>query len=114
MPNVKVQHVSNDVKSIIEDVINDRYDKRLYEKLNTTEKRLMKRVVQVFNLDIDLNSKEDEDYQQNFEILLGEMNAGNNSPAIKTKLKQYVADSLESGFIPRRECFKILFELANS
>jgi hypothetical protein len=29
-------------------------------------------------------------------------------------LKQYLVESMESGMLPRREAFKLLFELANS
>ena len=82
LTNVKTQHISNDVKSVIEDIIDDKYDKRFYEKLNTAEKRLVKRVVSALNLDVDTNSKEDDDYKKEFEILVGEIQIGNNAPEI--------------------------------
>ena len=84
------------------------------KKLNTTEKQLVKRVVSALNLDVDTNSKEDDDYKKEFEILVGEMNAGNTNPQIKNKLKQYITDSLESAFTPRRQAFQLLFELSNA
>ena len=31
VPNVKVQHISNGVKEIIDDIVNDKFEKRLYE-----------------------------------------------------------------------------------
>ena len=114
VPNVKVQHISNGVKEMIDDVINDKFEKRLYEKLDMNDKRLVKRIVDSLKLDIDLHSKEDEEYQRQFEVVLGEFQAGNSSPLIKNKLKQYITESLESGMIPRREAFKLLFQLANS
>jgi len=114
VPNVKVQHISNGVKEIIDDIINDKSEKRLYEKLDMNDKRLVKRIVDSLKLDIDLSSKEDEEYQRQFEICLGEFQAGSTSPLIKNKLKQYLVESMESGMIPRREAFKLLFQLANS
>ena len=60
-----------------------------------------------------MNSKEDDDYKKQFEILVGEMQAGNNSSQIKTKLKQYFTEYLKSRFIPRRQAFALLFSLAN-
>jgi len=114
VPNVKVQHVSNDIKEIINDIIDDKFEKRLFEKLNVNDKRLVKRIVDSLKLDIDTSSKEDEEYQRQFEICLGEFHAGNTNPQIKAKLKQYIMESMESGLLPRRECFKLLFELANS
>ena len=114
VPNVKVQHVSNDIKEIINDIIDDKFEKRLYEKLNVNDKRLVKRIVESLKLDIDTSSKEDDDYQRQFEICLGEFHGGNTNPQIKAKLKQYIMESMESGMLPRREAFKLLFELANS
>jgi hypothetical protein len=84
------------------------------EKLDMNEKRLVKRIVDSFKLDIDLSSKEEEEYVRQYEVVLGQFQAGNNNPQIKAKLKQYIMESMESGMLPRRECFKLLFELANS
>jgi hypothetical protein len=114
VPNVKVQHISNGVKEIIDDVINDKFEKRLYEKLDMNEKRLVKRIVDCFKLDIDTSSKDEDEYQRQFDICLGEWKSGSTSPLLKNKLKQYITESMESGMLPRRECFKLLFELANS
>ena len=37
IPTVKVQKISKDVKENIKDIINEKCDKRLYEKLNLNE-----------------------------------------------------------------------------
>ena len=34
IPTVKVQSISRDVRGIVEDIINDKFEKRLYEKFN--------------------------------------------------------------------------------
>ena len=99
---------------MIDDIINDKFEKRLYEKLDMNDKRLVKRIVDSLKLDIDTSSKEDEEYARQFDVVLGEWKSGNTSPLIKNKLKQYIMESMESGMLPRRECFKILFELSNS
>ena len=114
VPNVKVQHISNEIKEIIDDIINDKFEKRLYEKLDMNEKRLVKRIVDSLKLDIDISSKEEEEYVRQYEVVLGQFQAGNTNPLIKNKLKQYIMESMESGMLPRREAFKLLFELANS
>ena len=111
IPTVKSQHISNDVKSVIEDIINDKFEKRLFEKLQADEKRLVKRLVEALKIDIDVNTKEDDEYRKKFEIVLGEFQAGNTSPAIKNKLKKYVAESMQSGMITRREAWQLLYEL---
>ena len=111
VPTVKSQHISNDVKSVIEDLISDKFEKRLFEKLQPDEKRLVKRLVGALKIDIDVNTKEDDEYRKQFEIVLGEFQAGNSSPAIKNKLKQYVTESMQSGMITRREQWQLLYEL---
>ena len=56
IPTVKVQKISNDMKKIIEDIINKKYDKRLYEKRTLNEKKLIKRLVTALKLD-ELNKE---------------------------------------------------------
>ena len=114
IPTVKVQHISKDVKEIIEDIIEDKFEKRFYEKLEINEKRLIKRIVSALKVDVDVNDVTDEEYKKQFEIVLGEYQAGNNSIQIRNKLKQYVTESMSSGFLPRREAWDILFQLSNS
>jgi hypothetical protein len=111
IPTIKAQHISNDVKSVIEDIISNRFEKRLFDKLETNEKRLIKRLITALKIDIDISSKEEDEYRRQFDILLGEMRAGNNNPDIKNKLKQYVVESMNSGMLTRREAFQLLYEL---
>ena len=111
IPTVKSQHISNDVKSVIEDIISNRFEKRLFDKLETSEKRLIKRFITALKIDIDISSKEEDEYRQQFDILLGQLRAGNTNPDIKNKLKQYVVESMNSGMLTRREAFQLLYEL---
>ena len=111
---MKAQHISNDVKEVITDLIYDRFDNRLFEKLPEGDRRLVKRVIKAFSLDVGLKDNTEEEYRRQFEVVLGEFQAGNNSPLIKNKLKQFVIESLESGFITRRQSWQILFELSNA
>ena len=114
VPTVKSQHISNDTKEVILDLINNKFDNRLFDKLPEVDKRLIKRVIKVFSLDIDVKDMSVEEYRKQFDVLLGQFKAGNNSPLIKNKLKEYVIESLESGFLTRRESWQILFELSNA
>jgi hypothetical protein len=111
VPTVKSQHISNDVKSVIDDIINDKFEKRLFDKLETNDKRLIKRLITALKVDIDISSKEEDEYRRQFDILLGELRAGNNSDLVKNKLKQYVVESMNSGMLTRREAFQLLYEL---
>ena len=87
---------------------------RFHKKLNTADKWLEKQFVQALNLNVDVNNKEDDDQNIQFEILVAEMQAGKNSLQIKTILKHYITEPLDSGYIPRRQAFALLFDIANS
>ena len=114
VPTVKAQHISNDVKEVITDLISDKFDNRLFEKLPEGDRRLVKRVIKAFSLDINIKDMTEDEYRKQFDVVLGQFQAGNNSPLIKNKLKQYVIESMESGFLTRRESWNILFELSNA
>ena len=47
VPTVKSQHISNDTKEVILDLINNKFDNRLFDKLSEVDKRLIKRVIKV-------------------------------------------------------------------
>jgi hypothetical protein len=114
IPTVKVQSISKDVKEIVEDIINDKFEKRLFEKLDMNEKRLIKRIITALNLDINLHDNSDEEFVKQFNIVLGQFRAGNNNVAIKRKLREYISEANECGMLPRREMQKLIFEIANS
>jgi hypothetical protein len=114
IPTVKVQTISKGVKEIVEDIMNEKFDKRLFEKLDVNEKRLIKRIVTALNVDIDLHDNSDEEFMKQFQVVLGQFRAGNNNVAIKRKLREYIAEATEAGVLPRRESQKLIFELANS
>ena len=114
IPTVKAQHISNDVKEVITDIVNNTFDNRLFEELPEGDRRLVKRVIKAFSLDVGLKDNTVDEYKRQFDIILGQFQAGNTSPLIKNQLKKYVIESQESGFLTRRESWQILFELANS
>ena len=63
---MKAQHISNDVKEVITDLIYDRFDKRLFEKLPEGDRRLVKRVIKAFSLNIDIKDVTEDEYRRQF------------------------------------------------
>jgi hypothetical protein len=114
IPNVKSQHVSEDTKEVINDLINEKFDNRLFQKLPDTDRRLVKRVIKAFKLTVDDKDVSEEEHRKQYDIILGQFKSGNTSPLIKNKLRQYVVESMETGALTRREAWQILFELANA
>jgi hypothetical protein len=61
----------------------------------------------------DIDMKEfDEAYQKNYEILLGQVNSGQNNPLVKRELKEYILRAISEGLIPKSQGYNKLFELS--
>ena len=52
IPTVKAQHISDDTKEVINDLINDKFGNHLFQKLTDTDRRLVKRVIKAFKLTV--------------------------------------------------------------
>jgi hypothetical protein len=57
-------------------------------------------------------SEFDAGYQLHYEVLLGEINSGNNNPALKRELKEYILRAITEGLIPKSQGLTKLFELS--
>ena len=115
IPTLKVTPITDGVKDLLTKILNeDQYDDSLYKKLKDTEKRLVKRFLKATKLDeqIDLGKDEDETFQTQFQILLGEFNSGNDSPVVKKSLKKFVLEGMQSNQIPRSHGMMLLYQLS--
>ena len=112
LPSIKPISISNDVKEVLEDLVKDKYDKRLFDKLKSHEKRIIQQVVQALKIDVSVHSKEDDDFHRNFEILKGELASGNDNPKVRAELKKYIVEGMHSNQIPMRECHLLLYQLS--
>jgi hypothetical protein len=54
----------------------------------------------------------DEAYQLNYEILLGQVNSGQNNPIVKREVKEYILRAIPEGLIPKSQGYNKLFELS--
>jgi hypothetical protein len=115
IPTLKVTPITDGVKDLLTKILNeDQYDDSMYKKLKDTEKRLVKRFLKATKLDeqIDLGKDEDETFQTQFQILLGEFNSGNDSPVVKKSLKKFVLEGMQSNQIPRSHGMMLLYQLS--
>jgi len=115
IPTLKVTPITDPVKDLLTKILNeDQYDDSMYKKLKDTEKRLVKRFLKATKLDeqIDLGKDEDETFQTQFQILLGEFNSGNDSPVVKKSLKKFVLEGMQSNQIPRHHGMMLLYQLS--
>jgi hypothetical protein len=47
-----------------------------------------------------------------YEVLLGQVNSGQNNPAIKRELKEYILRAITENLIPKSQGLTKLFELS--
>ena len=112
LPTFKVQDISNDVKDLVEDVITGKYDDRLFKKMCDRDRRIFQRFVRAVKIDLDIKDDDDKLRQQRYEILCGELQAGNTSPENKNELKRYIVEALADGRISRSNAYFILYQLS--
>jgi hypothetical protein len=108
--------ISNFLKSIIENIIKDNYNLKTEEfnGLNTTEKRVLKRLFKILNIQNTLlndASTEDNNVQKNFEVAYASFLAGNNNKDLINELTQYVKLALHENTINKKDGYEILQKL---
>jgi hypothetical protein len=112
LPSLKRENISNDVKNIITDIIKDKYNANLFNKMKPDDQRIVSTFVRTMKIP-DINMREfDEAYQKNYEILLGQVNSGQNNPLVKRELKEYILRAISEGLIPKSQGYNKLFELS--
>jgi hypothetical protein len=112
LPSLKKENVSNDVKNIIKDIVEGKYNANLFNKMKPDDQRIVSTFVRTMKIpDIDMREF-DEAYQLNYEVLLGQMSSGQNNPIVKKELKQYILRAITEGLIPKAQGYNKLFELS--
>ena len=110
---IKVERVSDDVKNVIMDIVDDKYNSNLFKKMMTDDQRIVSnfvRTLKIQNVDMD---DFDRAYQHEYELLLGEVNSGNNNEKIKKQLKQYILRGINEKLIPRAQGLNQILELSS-
>jgi phage FluMu protein gp41 len=112
IPQLKKENVSNDVKNILKDIIENKYNANLFNKMKSDDQRIVSTFVRMMKIP-DIDMKEfDQAYQLNYEILLGQVNSGQNNPIVKRELKEYILRAISEGLIPKSQGYNKLFELS--
>jgi uncharacterized membrane protein YgaE (UPF0421/DUF939 family) len=112
IPHLKVQKISTPAKEMIEDILESKYNSKVFNMLNDMDKRCVKRFINACRLEIDVDTNLDKQFQETFEILLGEYQGGNDSPQVKKELKKYVLEALQENKIPKSHAMLLLYELS--
>ena len=114
--NIKMKpiDINDDIKAVVMDIMTDKFNDRLYQKLAKEEQKIIQHFVQEIGLSekIPLKNTELEKLYYDFTILRGERNAGNDSDIVKRDLRRLTLQLIQFGRIPSSIGRHLLFELS--
>ena len=111
LTNVKTQVIGHGVKSIIHNIINDdTMNEKEYHVLTEQEKHLIRTILNMLDKS-HLLSNADEEFNERFQILLSEYNAGNNSEILRNQIKQYILHAMKLNMIGRQAGQQMIIEM---
>lgn len=108
--NIKVQKLTHEAKEMIKDILNSRFNARLFDKMAPDDQRVIKNFVKRAKIDLDID--DDDDFERNFQLLKGEFISGNDNPELKKQLKMYTLHGINEGRIPRSTGMLLLYQLS--
>jgi hypothetical protein len=113
IPQLKRESISNDVKNILLDILHGKWNEHLFNKLSSPDdQRLISTFVRVLKIP-DIDMKEfDKAFQDHFEVLKGEIMAGNSNEKVKQEYKQYIVRGMSEGLIPRTQGLNMIFSMS--
>ena len=104
IPMLCPQSISTNLKELIQDAAEGKYDNRIFKQLSDTDKRIFKRFCSLCKLnETEIDDPDDKAFQQRFEILKGQLSAGNSSPQNKLELRPCILETYARNKIPRNE-----------
>mgnify|MGYP004311734525 FL=1 len=109
---LRPRSISAALRGLIEDVIANNYNEKVYHMLEDDDKRTFKKIVKVLKLPIDTYDDLDKKYQKNYELLKGQFLSGNNSPEVKAALRKYIVEGMNEGKLNRSESMFLLYQLS--
>ena len=112
LSQLRPRSITTALRELIEDVLNDKYNERMYKMLPDDDKRVFKKFVKVLKLPIDTYDDLDKEYQKNYELLKGQFMSGNNSPEVKNALRKYIIEGMNEGKLNRGESMFLLYQLS--
>jgi hypothetical protein len=113
IPQLKRESISNDVKNILLDILHGKWNEHLFNKLkNPDEQRLISTFVRVLKIPDISMAEFDKAFQDHFDVLKGEIMAGNSNEKVKQEYKQYIVRGMSEGLIPRAQGLNMIFSMS--
>jgi hypothetical protein len=118
IPDFKPLAISENYKDLMVDLLtNNKLNHSLYKQLPLQEKKHFEKVsigAGIFNkLGISkLHNDDDKKDMERFELVRGEIEAGNDNPKLLKEMKHFVIKFLNDGKITKQTAFNLLLELS--
>ena len=112
LPAYRNLNITNDVRECLINIINKKFNRKEFQSLAYLDRQLIQEFVRKCKLeDVNVDIESIEQDNRNFQILLGEFEAGNNSDKIILELKHYLKLMVLRKIITKAHAFEILFEI---
>jgi hypothetical protein len=109
LTNIKPQHISNEMKKIVNDMISkNSFETSDYHKLGNTEQHLARSLNHLFGCGVNVHT--DSSLDDEFQLILGELGAGNNNEQLRQKARKYILYAMKTGRFPRASAYDLLME----
>lgn len=105
------RNISQDCKEVIQNIIDNQFNNKAYSLLPIEERRIIKTFNNMCHYDLDIMDKEDDDNNKQFQLLLGQFQAGNNNPEIIKKLRKMIMWAINEKRITKTDGFNYLIQL---
>jgi hypothetical protein len=107
---IKPMYLTGDLKKVVKDLIHNKtLNKTDYEKLSNIDKNTIRALNHKLGFGININH--DDTLDKRFEIIRGEILAGNTNLSLKNEAKRYLLHALRIGKLPRNVCYDLMMEL---
>lgn len=112
VPTFKPVRISMAAKRVIEGVLTNAFDENAYAALSDTERYTIRTLAGLLGFDCLKNyNSENEEFQNRLEVLLGEVQAGNNSKVLLRDLKKFILKGIQTGKMSKASGYELLLEL---
>jgi len=79
--------------------------------METLDQLIIKEILDKCHVDVSFLNTEMNDTKEQFDIIVGELNAGNNNPKIKEKIKKVNLNGIQRKQINIKQVIKVLQKL---
>ena len=111
---IKPIAISENVKSLIMDILLGRFNSKVYDLLPPDDKKIIQLFVRELRIDdlVQIDQEDMEKMYKDFSVLRGEYFAGNTSEQVKRALRKITLELMDVRRIPKHQGIQLLYELS--